>query len=433
MITLSADWLRERWPELVAKGTIPVRLSRWDDGDAFTLAELGALPSTEQVAGKVVLGDRAESDVPIVVQLAVAAGDTDDRPRNMFAGPDGRTYVASGRRRGPDTARDVPVQIVEVTGALAERRAALLESPILGDASVCVIGLGTGGIHVALELAKTGVGRFLLVDADRLDIGNVARHDAGVSHAGRRKVYVARDLILEKNPAASVEVYPIAADAASEALVGEILKRCDAVICATDGRPSKLFINRLALAAGKPAIYGGAFRRAYGGQVLRVRPGKSPCYQCFVMCMPEEEADREVASIEDAAEIAYSDRPVPVEPGLALDLAPIAVMTAKLALNEFLAGRETTLVALERDLAAPWYLWINRPEPGTPYASWPPLSESSDEMTILRWYGIHFDRDPGCPACGNFAAAVQETYGLDMDTSIELPGFPSSRTPPEEE
>ena len=30
---------------------------------------------------------------------------------------------------------------------------------------------------------------------------------------------------------------------------------------------------------------------------------------------------------------------------------------------------------------------------GTPYADWPPLSESSDEMTINRWYGIYFDRE----------------------------------------
>jgi hypothetical protein len=143
------------------------------------------------------------------------------------------------------------------------------------------------------------------------------------------------------------------------------------------------------------------------------------------MSMPEEDADREVASAEDAAEIAYSDRPVPIEPGLALDVAPIALMTAKLALHELLLGRETGLGMLERDLAAPWYLWINRPEPGTPYASCPPLSESCDEqMTILRWYGVHLDADPGCPICGDFAGAVREKYGLDVDPSLELPTRP---------
>jgi molybdopterin/thiamine biosynthesis adenylyltransferase len=328
----------------------------------------------------------------------------------------------------------MPVQVIEVGTALEQRRGARLESSLLADASVAVIGLGTGGIHVAVELAKAGVGQFALVDADRLDVGNVVRHHAGVSHAGRRKVYVARDLILEKNPAARVEVHTVAIGPETEALVRGLIEAADLVIGATDGRPSKLFINRLAVAAGKPAIYAGAFRRAYGGLVLRVRPGISPCYQCFVMAMPEEEADREVASEADALEVAYSDRPVPIEPGLSLDVAPIGLMVAKLALNELLAGRETTLASLERDLAAPWYLWINRPEPQTPYAAWPPLSESSDEMTILRWYGIHFDREAGCPACGDFGAAVRRAYGLDEDLELDLPEPPSDAPiRPEEE
>jgi molybdopterin/thiamine biosynthesis adenylyltransferase len=427
MITLSTDWLRDRWPELVSAGAVPLRLSRWDGGDAFTLADLGVLPSAEQVVGAVVLGADAGQDVPVVIRLALATGTTDTRLLSTFSAPDGKTYVASGSCEAPHPARDMPVQLVDVAGALAERRAALIESSLLRDTSISVIGLGTGGVHVALELAKAGVGRFLLMDAGRLDVGNVARHHAGISHAGRRKVHVARDLILEKNPAADVVVYPLAASLESEDLVREVLERSNVVICATDSRPSKLFINRLAVAAGKSAIYGGAFRRAYGGQVLRVRAHQSPCYQCFVMSMPEEDADREVASVEDAAEIAYSDRPVPIEPGLALDVAPIALMTAKLALNELILGRDTELGMLERDLAAPWYLWINRPEPGTQYASCPPLSESCDEqMTILRWYGVHLDADPGRPVCGDFAAAVREAYGLDVGLSPELPARPPS-------
>ena len=104
---------------------------------------------------------------------------------------------------------------------------------------------------------------------------------------------------------------------------------------------------------------------------------------------------------------------------------PIAHMVAKLALNELLAGRSTTLVSLEPDLSAPWYLWINRPEPGTPYAGMPPMSESSDEMTILRWYGIYFDREPACPVCGDFSAAIRADYGLDSTPYSELPSPPA--------
>ena len=63
--------------------------------------------------------------------------------------------------------------------------------------------------------------------------------------------------------------------------------------------------------------------------------------------------------------IAYSDQPVAIEPGLSLDVLPIANMVAKLALLELLADRDSSLNILKRDFEAPWYLWLNRPEPGT--------------------------------------------------------------------
>jgi hypothetical protein len=122
--------------------------------------------------------------------------------------------------------------------------------------------------------------------------------------------------------------------------------------------------------------------------------------------------------------VAYSDRPVAIEPGLSLDVLPIATMVAKLSLLELLEGKESSLSILNKDFDAPWYLWINRPEPGTQYAKWPPLSESSDEMTIDRWYGIYFDRDPHCPACGDFNAGLAAALGLDMTKLDEVPNLP---------
>ncbi len=137
--------------------------------------------------------------------------------------------------------------------------------------------------------------------------------------------------------------------------------------------------------------------------------------------MPDEASDVEISSATDAAEIAYSDQPVAVEPGLSLDVSPIANMLTKLALLELLADKKTSLGILQRDYDAPWYLWLNRPEPGTQYASLPPLSESSDEMTINRWYGIYFDRDTECPACGDFISALAGAYGLDPASLENLP------------
>jgi molybdopterin/thiamine biosynthesis adenylyltransferase len=418
MITISAEWLKEQWPVLNASGLAPVSLSKWDDGDAYTLVSLGPMSGTNVVRGVVVMESTSAPEVQVVIRLRRVPGGRPDQTVDLFNLSDGTCYRVEGQIKERDVARVVQVQVVGVKETLEKRRKSLIESHLLQEVSVLVIGLGTGGAQTAVELAKSGVGNFILVDSDRLDIGNVTRHNAGISHAGRRKVYVARDLLLEKNPSVVVRTFPISADWNSYELICQMVREANLVLCATDSRKSKLFINHICVKERKTAIYGGAFTRAYGGQVLRVRPGRSPCYQCFVMGMPEQEADYEISSEAQAQEIAYADHPVAVEPGLSIDVAPISIMMAKLALQELIDGKESTLHVLDKDFTAPWYLWLNRPEPKTAYASLPPLSESSDEMTILRWYGVELEREKSCHVCGDFGRAARETYGFEAG---ELP------------
>jgi len=419
VITLSSQWLREQWPQVEKDGTIAVRFSSWDDGDAFTQVDLGPLPSASVVEGILSLKDAGDSAGPApAITLAVSEPSPSDLA--VFIAPNGVSYRAAALQAG----RRAEVAFADVQPELATRRSGILETTILRDKSVLCLGVGTGGALAAIELAKCGVGRFVLVDRDRLSVGNVVRHPGGISQVGRFKVHVLRDLIHDKNPDAEVRAFPVDLNYDSQEKLKELIDEADVVICGTDNRPSKLLVNRLCVEANVPAVYGGAFRRAYGGQVQRVHPRKSPCFECFVAAMPEEASDVEISSAADAADIAYSDRPVAVEPGLSLDVLPIANMVTKLALMELVADKETSLSILKKDYDAPWYLWLNKPEPGTQYASLPPLSESSDEMTINRWYGIYFDRDTACPVCGDFFSAIASNYGLDLASLGSLPSAP---------
>jgi molybdopterin/thiamine biosynthesis adenylyltransferase len=409
--TVSSVWLRHNWHRLVTDGSMQCRFSSWDDGDALTQCELGPLPSATIVQGVIALVGRSVTADSTTFRIYLSPIEKSEAGLSDFVAPDGSSYHALGNR----SEQSISAVFADVQPELSTRRSGILETTILADKSVLFIGLGTGGAHVALELAKCGVGRFALVDRDRLSVGNLVRHPGGISQVGRFKVNVVRDLILEKNPDVTVAIHALDLNSASEEVLMKLIVESNLVVCSTDNRPSKLLVNQLCVEANVPAIYGGAFRRAFGGQVLRVRPKVSPCYQCFVAAMPEEASDVEISSASDAADIAYSDRPVAVEPGLSLDVLPIANMVAKLALTELLKDKPTTLRALERDYDAPWYLWLNRPEPATPYFDWPPLSESSDEMTINRWYGIYFDRDSECPTCGDFLSSIAANYGLNLD------------------
>jgi len=243
--------------------------------------------------------------------------------------------------------------------------------------------------------------RFILLDHDRLTVANICRHLAGLSHVGRFKTKVIRDQILDKNPYASVTTHETKVTWSNMEDLREIVRQADLVICATDSRGSRAVINKACTDENRTLIMAGAFRRAFGGQVLRIRPRLSPCYQCFLEALPEESRNQEISSSTSSAEIAYSDQPVPVEPGLSTDIAPISMLVVKLAIQELLQGKATTLRSLDEDLTAPWYLWLNRREAETDFAQLKPLGCEIDGMHVLRWYGVAIDRNDACPTCGD--------------------------------
>jgi molybdopterin/thiamine biosynthesis adenylyltransferase len=414
MITIPTEYLDEHWSTLISTSILHITLNEWDEGDAYVLSSMGQFHSSKKIDAVIVIGDTKISGVPIVIRLDKMPN---DNISYNYTSPEGSLYTASAHYTVTDTKNQpIDINVVNIANTLSLRRKGILESDLLKDSAVTIVGLGTGGVQVALELAKSGIGKFHLIDPDRLDVGNTCRHQAGISSVGRKKVLVGRDLILEKNPKAVVTTYPILACEKEKETLTSIIKNSDLVICATDSRKSKLFINSLCVETKKPVIFGGAFRRAYGGNILRVHPSESACYHCFVLAMPEKELDQEISSEDNASDIAYSDMPVAIEPGLSLDISPIGIMVSKLALQELIKNKPSTLHILDKDFEANWYFWINRPEPKTDYTSLPPLSESYDEMTILRWYAVTLSKDPNCPTCGDFTKALSEQYGFDLNT-----------------
>lgn len=292
-----------------------------------------------------------------------------------------------------------------------DRVRGVFESDRLRESRVLVVGVGSGGSFIVRELAKAGVGSFTLVDHDRLDESNVCRHELGLSDIGRRKVNAMRDYVLDRNPQADVDVHTFKLD--GEAL-GSFIEICtafapDLIVCGTDNRESRLLINRVALMLDTVALYGGVRRRAYAGQVLRVIPHLTPCYQCFITGVPDVAIDVEVSSDAEARPLSYTDRVVVPEPGLSTDIAPVAMFMAKLALVELTREHDSAVFeSLRTDLVAPWYFWLNRRELDTPFEHWPPLPASAGGPGVLRWMAQYLDRDEACPACGLRPAEVDD-------------------------
>ncbi|MFR8145545.1 MAG: ThiF family adenylyltransferase [Clostridia bacterium] len=78
----------------------------------------------------------------------------------------------------------------------------------LAKTKVAIFGIGGVGSFVAEGLARAGIGNFLLVDNDTIDITNINRQiHANINTVGKNKVDIMKERILEINPKANVEIY----------------------------------------------------------------------------------------------------------------------------------------------------------------------------------------------------------------------------------
>ena len=81
-------------------------------------------------------------------------------------------------------------------------------SEILKNSKVAIFGIGGVGSYVVEGLARSGIGKFILVDNDTVSVTNINRQIiATTKTVGMNKVEVAKNRILEINPEAEVEIY----------------------------------------------------------------------------------------------------------------------------------------------------------------------------------------------------------------------------------
>lgn len=297
------------------------------------------------------------------------------------------------------------VKWIPEKSALYSRSKGLLETDALAKKSVGIVGLGSGGAPIAVELAKAGVGNFVLIDFDRLELSNVARHVCGINDLGRYKTFAVRDAVLQKNPYA--EIKTLEADVTQERdMCAEALSTVDVIIAASDNDRSRFFINEVALRYKIPAVFGRAITRATGGDVMRVRPFEGPCYSCLYSqnVRPEGSDDEEISQEEQAKKLlpeytSEKELQAAIQVGLASDIAPISNFMVKLALVELSRGLDSGIKSLEEDFIADFYIWANRRE--NIYANWSRLEFNFNKPSILRWYGAKVSRDPLCMVCGD--------------------------------
>lgn len=284
-----------------------------------------------------------------------------------------------------------------------KRAKGLLEVDALSGKRVLIIGLGSGGAPIAVELAKAGVGHFILADFDRVELHNLPRHICTVNDLGRLKTDAVADAILGKNPYCDVKRLPVNVNEHLEMLDREI-DEADIVMVCTDNNTSRYNISQLLVRNSTVGIFGRTVTRAEGGDVFIYRPGQA-CYFCLLGTDWFDPQQEEISNFESAkrsgqipAYVSEADAEAFVQVGLSSDIEPITNMMVKLALTELSRGTEAGIASLEEELRQNYFMWANRRE--RQYVRWGAFANPRRLPTIMKWYGVDVPRNPGCGLCG---------------------------------
>lgn len=268
--------------------------------------------------------------------------------------------------------------------------------------TVGIIGLGSGGSFVAVSLAMSGIGRFILIDDDVIEPTNVVRHAADLRYLNRPKVEAVAELIKQRNPAAEVQ-----------AVVGKIedhldlLPQMDVVVAGVDKEGPKYTINEACIKHQKTALYAGVYERGVGGDVCVIYHDEGPCYACWAEHLREGISDPTPDGVE---ELDYGmigpDGTLASEPGLWLHVVRVAAAQADWALNYLLEDTE-----------------VHRPMPANTLIMANSSLEIYEGKTALpysaEWVGV--PRNPDCLVCGHLLHPAEDaSEDLTLDALADL-------------
>lgn len=293
------------------------------------------------------------------------------------------------------------VQTVAPEPRLSTRVDGLQPTQLLKPKRVAIVGVGSGGSMAAVNLAAAGVGILHLFDKDVISSDNVFRHACDLRHLGRAKVLALKDQIASYDLPAKVIAHEqdVVKDARG---LWDSMSEVDLVLCATDSILSRRLVNYVAVRSGTPLVIAGTFENASIGELIRVRPGESACYECTRLAL----SDAGVLQLLPDAEESGSHIPYgrEAEPGVEVlannqgsraDVAMVAALQSRVAISTLLAA-ETTSESLPTD----YLTWGVRriTDLAGPFNFERPFSTN--------W--VHLERQDGCPVCRDLGRPVDQ-------------------------
>ncbi len=215
------------------------------------------------------------------------------------------------------------------------------ESPVLSARAVLIAGAGSGGSLTADALARSGVERFVLVDADRVAPENVSRSIYRMADVGTPKVEALRRHLRAINPLVTCDVLADRVQDVPREVLDKLVGDADLVVAATDDAAAQRLLDHFAYARGVPAVFGGVYAKAHAGEVVFTVKGLTRCYRCTTTGRHQDESQRRSTD--------YGTGQLAAEPALGADIQHIVTAAVKVAIG-LLQLDDETATSSSRDL-----------------------------------------------------------------------------------
>ena len=213
------------------------------------------------------------------------------------------------------------------------RNKGILETSVMSKKRAVILGCGSVGSLVAMELARSGVGHFYLMDADIMEYHNICRHQCGIEDVGDLKVNTVERKILNINPKAEVIKFSGIVQNAPEEQLKKFCAGDDTIsVGCADNREADVYSNRIASYFGASFLSIGFWERAFAGEIFYHIPHRNmPCYACALGdgggMSVRVEANHHIYSNQENVE------GVKFEPGISVDINFITCIGIKLIID----------------------------------------------------------------------------------------------------
>ncbi|WP_295365368.1 ThiF family adenylyltransferase [uncultured Prevotella sp.] len=230
-----------------------------------------------------------------------------------------------------DTLREVKIESYALQMDIFSRNVGILESTVMLQKKAVFVGCGSVGSLVAVELAKAGVGNFMLIDNDVFGYHNICRHQCGIYDVGHFKTDALADRIFQINPYATVMKKNCMIQEIDRGEKEDFCNEDTIIIGGADNREGDLYASDFALENKMPFISIGCWERAFAGEIFYCLPNGMPTYRDFLKAMGYisgrvTQNRRFYTTEEDLEKVSF-------EPGISADVNFITIIGVKIILD----------------------------------------------------------------------------------------------------